>query len=78
MSRSAVFILLLTAIFSCQEYEAAPDCIDPSKINEEAACITLYEPVCGCDNVTYSNDCVAENAGVTSWEVGECNSENPE
>ena len=28
--------------------------------------------VCGCDNVTYSNDCHAQNAGVTLWTAGVC------
>jgi len=31
-----------------------------------------YTPVCGCDNVTYSNKCVAESQGVNSWINGAC------
>ena len=36
------------------------------------ACPMIYMPVCGCDNVTYSNKCVAESQGVNSWINGAC------
>ena len=38
----------------------------------DAACTTIYEPVCGCDNISYSNECFASINGVTSWEKGVC------
>ncbi len=47
-------------------------CIDESLIDPDAWCPMIYAPVCGCDDVTYENDCIAENSGVTSWTPGEC------
>lgn len=47
-------------------------CIDESKIQRNAACIQIYDPVCGCDGKTYENSCLAGINGVTSFTKGEC------
>ena len=41
--------------------------------NIDTACLEVYEPVCGCNIQTYSNECYARKAGVTAFVVGECN-----
>lgn len=38
------------------------------------ACSRIADPHCGCDGVTYANECVAHAAGVDTLHRGECES----
>ncbi len=40
-------------------------------------CTAQYDPVCGCNKQTYSNACVARNAGVLQWTPGACAAAHP-
>ena len=60
----------------CEPINESPNdagCIDENLIDSSAVCYMIYDPVCGCNQVTYSNDCIAENNGVLIFEKGSCN-----
>lgn len=70
--------LLLMALLSCSNQpDSASEpgeqaCKVKVKDPGERMCTTVYQPVCGCDGVTYSNGCVASTMGITRSTPGAC------
>jgi hypothetical protein len=66
------FVLLIASISLVQNVQSQA-CVDSTLIDPNAICPALWAPVCGCNGVTYGNDCEAVNmGGMTSWVEGEC------
>jgi len=64
------FIFFFSTCTKSDENEEA--CVDEDLINELAVCYLIYAPVCGCNKINYSNDCIANSNGVYNYTEGEC------
>jgi hypothetical protein len=47
-------------------------CVDHSKIDPDIVCIMEHKPVCGCNGVSYGNECLAQREGVLLWRIDYC------
>ncbi len=52
-------------------------CVDTFLIDTFKYCSDFYDPVCGCDSITYTNECIAKyRYGVKKWKKGKCTTSN--
>jgi hypothetical protein len=72
IKRVFYLLLLLFLCYACRKEKDNTDCIYSQKIDLTQVCIEIYQPVCGCDQKTYSNICHAKINGLTSWQEGAC------
>ena len=68
---SRLFLTIgLFSLLACKT-TSKNDCVQKAK-QTDCVCITIYEPVCGCNNITYSNSCKAGCEGITQYTKGPC------
>lgn len=71
MKKPIYILLVLSFVSGCSDGPEIIPCAMALPIND-IVCVEIYEPVCGCNNVTYNNECYAEVSGISIWTEGEC------
>ena len=69
--KNLLLIFLSVLMFSCVDGPEIIDCFLVPQLTD-TVCVEIYEPVCGCNNITYDNECYAKKNGVSFWVEGEC------
>jgi hypothetical protein len=72
--KKLLLVLLFVPLTSCFKGDGnsnSNECKENENI-KEIACTMDYSPVCGCNNKTYSNRCIAGAWGIETYSMGEC------
>ncbi|RAP32059.1 kazal domain protein [Candidatus Marinamargulisbacteria bacterium SCGC AG-414-C22] len=64
------FLITILYLVSCDSDKNI--CINPADIDVDAVCTEVYDPVCGCNHITYANACQATKQGIQLFTEGEC------
>jgi Kazal-type serine protease inhibitor domain len=64
------FAILFFAAISTTAFQCDTDCV--SEAQADCICTEQYDPVCGCNQQTYGNSCMAECDGITDYTPGKC------
>ena len=73
--KKLILLLFIPFVFACDEdSDDVPNmCVDETLIDLESVCTEEFQPVCGCDGITYNNSCEAFNwYGVIAYSEGSC------
>ena len=70
--RIALFAQILSLVFvlTLPQGCTSKKCVEQHV--EDCVCTMEYNPVCGCNQKTYSNPCAAECAGIHKYTKGPC------
>ncbi|MFZ1749839.1 MAG: Kazal-type serine protease inhibitor domain-containing protein [Saprospiraceae bacterium] len=66
-----VKMFMLLGCLSLSLISCADDSCVPNP-QSDCFCTKQYDPVCGCNNITYGNACEAGCDGITEYTKGEC------
>ena len=69
--KKLLLILLCLPMISCIDGPEIIPCFVGIPLTD-TVCAEIYEPVCGCNDITYDNECYAEKNGISSWIEGVC------
>lgn len=73
MMRVAAILVFMCFVSLVQAQVNNPNsCKDSTLVSNNPCYGTIYQPVCGCDGVTYRNECLAYAQGLLNFTEGPC------